>query len=138
MTIYEIPDEPEGVDVVWTRAADTGLPEQWERRKLHGETLWRKTGDGRAVPWLELLMRGPIHDRHPDLDNVPPTPWRVDSDDGTHALVVVDATGTYLFRADQYGASTYEVDERLAAFVVRAVNGYAEQLGAATTEVTAR
>lgn len=135
MTAYEIPAEPEGSDTLWSR--DDGDIVRWTRAFGNIDIgRWMATypdgSTGRAHTWVEVLVLGPVYDQHPDVDGLPPMPWRATTDGGRYAYDVEDATGRLLFRVTDNGTATSEEDARIAAFVVRAVNAYAEQLGTGT------
>lgn len=59
--VWEIPAEPEGVDVVWTTDRDTDEPIVWER----GMRRWSPVGESRRYTWTELLARGPVTEGRP-------------------------------------------------------------------------
>lgn len=118
MSTYQTPTEPQ-VDTLWTRDAETGAPVRWNRVPAG---LWARPGVDATggLTWQDLLTRGPVHDQHPDLADVPPTPW---------ALWPLDGEIRGADRSHVIGLSIPE-DLAAAEFIVRAVNAYAEQLQA--------
>ena len=125
MSTYELPREPD-VDVLWTTSS-SGVSQpvvtrKWQR-VMGSRTLWCEFGGSPHADrfsWHRLLGFGVVHDQHPGLCGVPPTPWEVELDDVRTAGVnlVVDAGGD----------SINLYDNATLSLIVRAVNAYAEGL----------
>jgi hypothetical protein len=118
MTTYELPCEPD-VEVIWTVFSAGASQPTVTRRWTRAGTAWRQDGETTVTPWPLVLHAGVVHDTHPALGDVAPTPWKWDD---VGAWCIRDAN-------DQPIEGIEAISSSDAALIVRAVNAYAERLG---------
>lgn len=124
MATYELPREP-GTDVIWTThspgASSETVTTEWHRARHHVTNAplgWLPTSGGnKRYSWFEILSLGDVvHDVHPDLSGVSALPWRLAYGGSDEPELL-----------DNWDLAVDALKEENTAFIVKAVNKYAER-----------
>lgn len=125
MTRYSLPPEPTA-GTVWLTAPNgrQAPPEVWRK----GAVAWHSERTGQTASWTELLRRGDVSDVHPELEPLPPLPWRVQWHGDPEADAVVDAEGNVVAALSVDMAAATGASAELLAFIAKAANARAAHL----------
>lgn len=148
MTKFEFPAMPEDLMVAWTvifvdrdvGAADKiRVVRRWQRvTDGDGAILFTADDTGEDATWKALVgVFGSVYTTHPDLEEVPPTPWQASKGDWDSTWLE-DGRGDNIGRLTDLGSTHWtswrdDQGKALAEFICKAVNAYAENMRGETS-----